>query len=148
MIPLPLSIIVSWINSKTILSVGILFQMSLIIFPNLVFLNLLLGLPSLKKLHLVIILNFLSMLFYRNYRTLLGIQYCLQRIPLKSFFTFYNKLNNQKRVSKSHKNWKWVSLLWRQRKIQTLDFSHISKRNYYRTYFELNINNIRRLGKV
>ena len=67
--------------------------MSLIIFPNLVFLNLLLGLPSLKKLHLVIILNFLSMLFYRNYRTLLGIQYCLQRIPLKSFFTFYNKLN-------------------------------------------------------
>lgn len=72
---------------------GILFQMSLIIFPNLVFLNLLLGLPSLKKLHLVIILNFLSMLFYRNYQTLLGIQYCLQRIPLKSFFTFYNKLN-------------------------------------------------------
>lgn len=72
---------------------GILFQMSLIIFPNVVFLNLLLGLPSLKKLHLVIILNFLSMLFYRNYRTLLEIQYCLQRIPLKSFFSFYNKLN-------------------------------------------------------
>ena len=72
---------------------GILFQMSLIIFPNFVFLNLLLGLPSLKKLHLVIILNFLSLLFYRNYWTLLGIQYCLQRIPLKSFFTFYNKLN-------------------------------------------------------
>lgn len=72
---------------------GILFQMSLIIFPNFVSLILLLGLPSLKKLHLVIILNFLSVLFYRNYRTLLGIQYCLQRIPLKSFFTFYNKLN-------------------------------------------------------
>ena len=67
--------------------------MSLIIFPNFVFLNLLLGLPSLKKLHVVIILNFLNVLFFRNYRTLLGIQYCLQRIPLKSFFTFYNKLN-------------------------------------------------------
>ena len=52
----------------TILSVGILFQMSLIIFPNFVFLNLVLRLPS-----------------NRNYRTLLGIQHCLQSIPLSHF---------------------------------------------------------------
>ena len=64
---------------------GILFQMSLITFPNFVFLNLVLRLPSLRKLQLVIILNFLSVLFYRNYRTLLGIQHCLQRIPLSHF---------------------------------------------------------------
>ena len=74
----------------------ILFQMSLIIFPKVVFLNLVLRLPSLRKLQLVIILIFSSVLFYRNYRTLLGIQHCLQRIPLKHFLAFYNKLNNNK----------------------------------------------------
>ena len=72
---------------------GILFQMSLITFPNFVFLNLVLRLPSLRKLQLVIVLNFLSVLFLQELSDLTWDSTLSAKDPSKSFSTFYNKLN-------------------------------------------------------
>ena len=71
---------------------GILFQMSLITFPNFVFLNLVLRLPSLRKLQLVIILNF-SAYFFTGIIHLTWDSTLSAKDPSKSFSTFYNKLN-------------------------------------------------------
>ena len=73
---------------------GILFQMLLIIFSSFVFLKPLLKLPSLRKLNFVIIQNFLSAHFCRNYRNLLGIQHRLQRIHPRHFLYFTINLIN------------------------------------------------------
>lgn len=147
---------------------GILFQMSLIIFPKVVFLNLVLRLPSLRKLQLVIILIFSSVLFYRNYRTLLGIQHCLQSLrhcatvhkpaPLRTL-----SKRKSKQLAKP-----WITKRFQKAiKIKNEFFALATEKDanfieikccyfllsvkviiYYHTCFDLNINSIKKTWKV
>ena len=72
---------------------GILFQMSLIIFLNLVFLNLLLGLPSLKKITPRDYSKFSQHAFLQELSDLTWDSILSAKDPSKVIFTFYNKLN-------------------------------------------------------
>ena len=66
--------------------------MSLIIFLNLVFLNLLLGLPTLKKLHRDYS-KFSQHAFLQELSDLTWDSILSAKDPSKVIFTFYNKLN-------------------------------------------------------
>ena len=132
----------------------------MIIFPIFLDLDLLLKLSNLRKLQLTIIPKFLSVLFCSNYRTLLGIQHCLERIPLSNFNKHAPLRTLSKRKSKQPAT-PWIPKRLRRtikiknkllysgdRKRYKLYRNKVlllflfRKRSYCYTYFEGNINNI------